>query len=146
MKCNECNSTDNRDCICPIGKGSTTLDFLYHKYPWLKDKIENLEKELLKFKDLYIEQTTKLQEVDLKMKKNKFNVKGTTLTFKFENVEACNHFKSWLCGSGEQQYWDWMEYREAEELFAKGDITGVSFDYWNKEKIKVTCGRLDEEE
>lgn len=75
---------------------------------------------------------------------NKFNVKGKELTFNFENEKALNHFKSWLCGCGEQQYWDWIEYREKED--EKGDITGFSFDYWNRKTIKVKCGRLDDGE
>lgn len=77
------------------------------------------------------------------MKTNKFDDVGNKLIFEFQNKEAALHFKHWLCGSGEQQYWDWMEYREEEE--EKGDITGVSFNYWNGENIKVNCGRLDKD-
>lgn len=49
---------------------------------------------------------------------------------KFPTKEAADHFASWLCGSGEQQYWDWMEYREDEE---DGDITATSFHYHGEE-------------
>ena len=73
---------------------------------------------------------------------NQFKTSGTTLTFEFENEQALNHFKSWLCGQGEQDYWMWMEYREQEE---EENITGVKFDYWSGPKIKVECGRLDNE-
>lgn len=75
--------------------------------------------------------------------KDKFEKVGNKLIFEFESPKAALHFKHWLCGSGEQQYWDWMKYRESEE---GGNITGLSFDYWNGENIKVTCGRLDDEE
>lgn len=74
-----------------------------------------------------------------------FEVKGTKLTFEFENELALNHFKDWMCGSGEQQYWQWMEYRE-EEKENVGDITGVDFDYWDGATIKVKCSRMNKEE
>ena len=51
----------------------------------------------------------------------------TTLKIEFDNEKAAKHFASWLCGSGEQQYWEWMEYRE--EDFDEGDITATSFHY-----------------
>ena len=80
------------------------------------------------------------------------------LTIRFDNQEALKHFASWLCGSGEQQYWDWMKYRESEE---DGDITVREFHYHGEEDktkakndplrykefmedniIRTTCGRL----
>ncbi len=64
----------------------------------------------------------------------------------FDNAEAAKHFASWLCESGEQSYWLWMEYREQED---EGDITAVEFDYhttpnktFNPNYIKTKCGRL----
>lgn len=72
---------------------------------------------------------------------DEFKASGTKLTFEFDNEEALNHFKLWLCEQGEQDYWMWMEYREQEET---GDITAVDFDYWHGETIKVKCGRQDE--
>lgn len=74
-----------------------------------------------------------------------FDFKGKTLTFEFENEEAANHFKSWLCESGEQDYWMWMEYREQEE---EGPITGKEFKYHGKDGsvVAVRCGRQDDEE
>ena len=80
------------------------------------------------------------------------------ITIKFDSEKAAHHFAAWLCGSGEQQYWEWMEYREAEE---DGNITAVRFDYHNEDKskdhsdpsrysefmsdgiIRTKCGRLD---
>ncbi|MBV9125654.1 MAG: hypothetical protein JO112_20075 [Planctomycetes bacterium] len=64
-----------------------------------------------------------------------------SLTFVFENEDAKNHFWSWLCESGEQQYWEYMEYREQEE---EGDITGLDFDYSNADRgtVVVKCGRF----
>lgn len=95
------------------------------------------------------------------MKKNK-KAKApveTTISIKFANPEAAEHFASWLCGSGEQQYWDWMESRETEE---DGDITALRFHYHGVEDetkaeddtarygefmcdntIRTTIGRLD---
>lgn len=52
--------------------------------------------------------------------------KPTDITIKFDSEEAAEHFAVWLCESGEQSYWEWMEYREQEE---EGDITAVQFHY-----------------
>lgn len=77
------------------------------------------------------------------------------LVIEFDNEEALKAFGGWLCGSGEQQYWDWMEFREAEE---DGPITAVSFHYHTPgtkgdihsfladNTIRTTCGRLSEDE
>lgn len=48
------------------------------------------------------------------------------ITIKFDTEEAAMHFAEWLCGSGEQEYWNWMRYREDEE---SGNITVLEFDY-----------------
>lgn len=87
--------------------------------------------------------------------------KTTDITIRFANPRAASHFAEWLCGSGEQQYWNWMEYREQEE---DGDITAVSFHYHGEEDetkaendpkrygkfmgdniIRTSVGRLDKE-
>lgn len=87
------------------------------------------------------------------------NKKEITLKIKFDTQEAAKHFALWLCESGEQQYFQWMEYREQEE---EGDITAVQFHYHGKEDetkseddasrygafledntIRTTLGRLD---
>lgn len=52
------------------------------------------------------------------------------ITIRFATEEAAMHFAGWLCGSGEQQYWDWMTYREGEEA---GDITATRFHYHGPE-------------
>ena len=70
------------------------------------------------------------------------------LIIEFDNEEAADHFAGWLCGAGEQDYWDWMAYREREE---SGDITAVNFNYhpnnkWLSGPIVASCGRLDSEE
>jgi hypothetical protein len=81
----------------------------------------------------------------------------TDLVIKFASKEAADHFASWLCGAGEQDYWQWMEYREEEE---DGDITALRFHYHGEEDetkarndparygefmadniIRTTCGR-----
>lgn len=88
--------------------------------------------------------------------------KKTTLKIEFANRKAAMHFASWLCNSGEQEYWNNMEYREDEE---KGNITATSFHYHGVEDetkaqddpkryggfmcddtIRTTCGRLDDAE
>ena len=82
-----------------------------------------------------------------------------SITIEFSNAEASDHFATWLCESGEQEYWQWMEYREQEE---SGDITATSFHYHGPEDeskakddasrygafmcdntIRTTIGRLD---
>lgn len=84
--------------------------------------------------------------------------KETDLVIRFDSPEAAMHFARWLCGSGEQQYWDWMRYREDEEA---GNITATEFHYHGEEDeakaqndparykefmcdgiIRTTCGRL----
>lgn len=86
----------------------------------------------------------------------------TDIVIRFANRKAALHFAHWLCGSGEQQYWMWMEYREQEE---KGNITATGFHYHgeedeSKEKtdperygqfmedniIRTTVGRLDKKD
>jgi hypothetical protein len=54
------------------------------------------------------------------------------ITIKFENEAAARHFASWLCGQGEQSYWDWMECREEEE---EGNITARQFIYHKDNKF-----------
>lgn len=85
--------------------------------------------------------------------------KKTNITIEFSNPEAAEHFASWLCGSGEQGYWEWMQCREDEE---DGDITATRFHYHGIEDetkeesdpnrygkfmgdniIRTTCSRLD---
>lgn len=70
--------------------------------------------------------------------------------FVFDNAETAEHFLSWLCDQGEQDYWEWMRCREDEE---KGPITAVKFDYhggtmkgseFGKHPIVCESGRLDE--
>ncbi len=66
-----------------------------------------------------------------------------TITIEFDSKKAAEHFAVWLCEAGEQDYWQWMEYREQEE---KGNITAVNFDYHgegDKFIIRTKCGRLD---
>jgi hypothetical protein len=96
------------------------------------------------------------------MKKKSSKPKETIISIKFANEEAAHHFASWLCESGEQQYWDWMECAE-ERL--DGDITATSFHYHGEEDetkdqddssrygefmcdntIRTTVGRLDRRE
>ena len=72
-----------------------------------------------------------------------FKPSGPSLTITFQSQKAAEHFKHWLCGQGEQDYWTWMEYREQEE---KGNITGLNFDYHKGSEIPVSCGRLDKDE
>jgi hypothetical protein len=74
---------------------------------------------------------------------DKFNNHGSELVFKFDNKEAANQFKSWLCGAGEQDYWNWMEHQEEE---MDGPITGLSFNYHTgDDTIPVKCGRMEDQ-
>lgn len=85
--------------------------------------------------------------------------KKVNLTIEFDNQEALDHFAGWLCGSGEQHYWDWMECRESED---EGNITAFQFHYHGVEDetkakddperygefmcdnvIRTNCGRID---
>jgi len=76
--------------------------------------------------------------------------KETTIQIKFANKEAAKYFAEWLCGAGEQDYWNWMECREEDE---DGNITVIDFNYHGKDKenpkfmvdniIRTTCGRLN---
>jgi guanylate kinase len=72
----------------------------------------------------------------------------TIVSFQFSNAKAANCFLEWLSNSGEQSYWEAMEY--VEEDIAEGNITAVEFDYWSLNKgktfgpkVKMVCGRLD---
>ena len=65
------------------------------------------------------------------------------LTIEFDNQEALKHFALWLCESGEQAYWDWMEYREQEE---EGDITATSFHYHGEKDEDQSDPDFDEDE
>lgn len=84
------------------------------------------------------------------------------LTIEFDNPEALKHFALWLCESGEQGYWEWMEYREEEQ---PGPITATKFHYHGVEDptkaqtdptrygtflgddtIRTTCGRKSGED
>lgn len=92
-------------------------------------------------------------------KKNKDKNENSDLIIRFANRDAMLHFAEWLCNSGEQQYWNNMEYREEEE---DGDITAIDFHYHGQEDeskaktdpkrygefmcdniIRTTVGRLD---
>ena len=68
---------------------------------------------------------------------------SNVLKIEFDNEKALNHFASWLCESGEQSYWQWMECREEEE---DGNITATRFWYHRlaNQTIETVCGRLDE--
>lgn len=75
---------------------------------------------------------------------NKFDSHSNKLVFEFASKEAANHFKRWLCGQGEQDYWLWMECREDE---SDGDITGLEFNYHTgNDTIPVECGRMDKDD
>lgn len=75
------------------------------------------------------------------------------LVIDFDNPFARAQFLSWMCESGEQEYWDYMQYREAEH--DDGDITVVNFDYPEDFEsddpsdaelhVHAMCGRLDKD-
>lgn len=66
----------------------------------------------------------------------------TKVTIEFDNPKAAEHFQTWLCEAGEQDYWEWMDCREQEE--EDDNITAVSLHYnWQDLIVTTTCGRLD---
>lgn len=75
-------------------------------------------------------------------KRDTFTPDGNDITIRFGCKAAAQHFKLWLCGAGEQEYWEWMRYREAEE---PGDITATRFNYHEPGGgvIDTVCGRMD---
>lgn len=87
------------------------------------------------------------------------NKNKTKITIEFDNKKSAHHFAVWLCESGEQNYFNWMEVSEEEE---DGDITATQFHYHGAEDeskaqsdpkrygkfmcdniIRTTVGRLD---
>lgn len=75
--------------------------------------------------------------------------KGVEIKILFSNKKAAQHFASWLCEAGEQDYWLWMESCERRE---GGNITATSFNYHGPDGngkfmkdniIRTSCGRLD---
>lgn len=38
------------------------------------------------------------------------------VTIKFDNDAAAKEFMSWLDGQGEQDYWTWLSYRDADDV------------------------------
>lgn len=73
----------------------------------------------------------------------------TKLTIEFSSKTVRDHFATWLCELGEQDYWQWMEYREQE---LNGKITAISFDYHDERGkflgdgiVRTSAGRLDED-
>ena len=73
--------------------------------------------------------------------------KPTTVSIEFATAKAADHFLEWLCGSGEQAYWECMTYRQEKE---KGPITAVDFDYHTPNggkfgpKVTTKLGRVRE--
>lgn len=79
---------------------------------------------------------------------NKFAHVGASgkLVFHFKSPEAALAFKGWLCGSGEQGYWDWV--RESEIDDPDVDIVSV-FKYHtgtNHVETELLPNRFREEE
>jgi hypothetical protein len=87
-------------------------------------------------------------------KRQPSDTQPVSLTFIFDNEEMAYHFKSWLCGCGEQQYWEWMDYRQQEE--PESTIAVSRFDYWKgavvpteakvPEPKKLRCGNEHHDE
>ena len=65
------------------------------------------------------------------------------VSIEFPNEKVAEHFVNWLDGSGEQDYWQWME---AQEDAASEPITAVSFKYTfkpNENGIFLCEGRIE---
>ncbi len=54
------------------------------------------------------------------------NPTNNELTIRFDNVAMAKHFKAWLDGQGEQDYWTWMEVQESPD---GTPIEARSFNY-----------------
>jgi len=80
------------------------------------------------------------------------------ITFEFEGEQAAlaaELFVAWLSEVGEQDYWQWMKYRERPEEYPTGDIT-ASFLYHDgcfdegadplNRVVKTSLHRMDAEE
>ena len=57
--------------------------------------------------------------------KNKSAAKPSIISISFDNKNAAEGFMEWLCGDGEQMYWEWMKFREQED-FSK-NLTALTF-------------------
>ncbi len=55
------------------------------------------------------------------------NTNKKILKIVFDNQKALEEFAHWLCGSGEQEYWTWMDCQEPEL-----ERTIVTFDYFQE--------------
>ena len=51
----------------------------------------------------------------------------TNVIIKFDRLEAADHFVTWMCEAGEQDYWNWMEYRQQES--SNPSMTATTFEY-----------------
>jgi len=70
-------------------------------------------------------------------------VAPNAVLLQFETEAAARYFREWLCESGEQDYWQYMEAREDDD--PEDDITGLEFDYHHRSGlIPVKCGRFTE--
>ena len=64
------------------------------------------------------------------------------LTIRFTTKEQAQEFATWLCESGEQQYWEWGEHRIARALRSPKDFVS-QFDYHNGgATIKEFCSDM----
>ena len=62
-----------------------------------------------------------------------------SLTIEFPNQDALDAFVDWLDGQGEQDYWEWMDLREENELM-------VTFDYDNDDRNLITTDLSETED
>lgn len=86
--------------------------------------------------------------MDKQTRENGFAVNDRSVTFHFQNPLAAYLFKTWMCEMGEQDYWQWMEYRErnCSWEYPRYNVTGTRFDYWKGDTVFAECGRLDHDE
>lgn len=67
---------------------------------------------------------------------------NSTVKIEFINHDAARYFINWLSGQGEQDYWEWMQYREEES--DEEAMTATQFGYSSDELTVTTiCSRLD---
>ena len=95
---------------------------------------------------------TKKLAIDEWNRRSSDSPEKSLLTFEFDSPVVREHFAMWLCNCAEQDYWQYMEYREQEY---DGNITAVSFDYHGTDRknpmfladniVRTVSGRTTEE-
>lgn len=63
-----------------------------------------------------------------------YNITESSLTLKFPSKESAAEFAAWLCGSGEQGYWEWCENNPPYCRTIKYGTTENTIDFTDEEQ------------